>query len=579
MSEIPSPKAPSQETDSPNSSAENQISADVTTSLNFDFAPAWARDDSGVKVVQLSQKRRQHSAFDDELSSKDQRTSPRRDRNRNVERRKDRRDSAKKHHPGHSTDRSQKARFSRRDDSSPSLERRPQANHQQRTHFPIIPLDVRVLPDQSALGNIMRRIRSSGQAHALRDIAALFLDHANACFLRLAPKKNESCPLFQCKACGVPALSETEIISHIIQNHLDDYYTAEAVQCPPPAGIFTSVARCDLNDEWVGPPNHHSYRARIHELLQQYPTKSESELLNHIKLLHDPESIEAWRAASTHKTVYKKKVQQDQSITDTQQLETENKQDTSEPVQKQPTLDRENAELEFRRTILPSLILTPNQLTCSVQAALKSPTNHLKRFFERILANEKRFPRSLHFALRGAFHHRKFHNFRVEGADKEEFIIFHRPTLFDPTNAVQEIKDALAYVAEHPCCTRHDLMQALVPDGDETRAKQVAGHVAFLIEKCHIIEYYNGLLVLPTATPPFKRTAHELTQHLAKRAPITKAKSKDSDQVASSPTAPEEQHSEEAQTTPCNEAVAPTQSSEASGDINSATTEQTNATE
>ncbi|MGN0826905.1 MAG: hypothetical protein ACI4QD_03115 [Kiritimatiellia bacterium] len=515
--------------------------------LNFDFAPEWAKGDSGVKVVQSGGVRSRPTFQSDD--SGDEHGQDRFKRNR-------RHDSFKRDRPRRDFRQEDRQDRPPRDRSESRSGRREGTFNFRRPwndRPPLKPLnlEVRLLPEQKALGNIMRRIQSSGHAYSLRDLVHLFMDNPASCLLRLSPKDSQSrqsdlaernrdgatesdgnessqskplnaketgtatdkTPLFQCKICGMPALSEEELTGHILKEHFDSFYTTETIQNEPPSGTFTSVAKCDLNDEWVGPPNHHSFRTRMRELLQQYPRLDDFTLRKHIQILHDSESIEAWRAAASTRTVYRRK--QEQKPQASQAIEGAEAPQAEAPAAESPALEREAAELEFRRLDLPGLILKPKVLTCPVQVASRTPSYQLKSLVQRTLSAERQTPHSLFNALRGAFRHRQFHLFRANNPQGQWFIIARTPVALDATNAVQEVKDALAYVAAHPCCSRHELMQALVPVPDEARIKLVANQVAFLLSKGHILEYYNGLLAIPSETPPFKLTDQEKAERQA----------------------------------------------------------------
>ena len=65
-----------------------------------------------------------------------------------------------------------------------------------RPEFPPLPLEIRVLPEQKALGAVIRRIQTSHRAFPLRDIAWLFLDNPASCLIRVEPVKDQQVPLF-----------------------------------------------------------------------------------------------------------------------------------------------------------------------------------------------------------------------------------------------------------------------------------------------------------------------------------------------------------------------------------------------
>ena len=108
------------------------------------------------------------------------------------------------------------------------------------------------------------------------------------------------------------------------------------------------------------------------------------------------------------------------------------------------------------------------------------------------IARERRFPASLFFALRGAFHHRKLSFFRANEPRGQEFVCAAKPTPLDTEHAIPELVAVVKYVEEHPLCSVGEL------------PPEMKGHLGWLVEKGHIVQYFNGLLALPEDHPRFR---------------------------------------------------------------------------
>ena len=231
-------------------------------------------------------------------------------------------------------------------------ERRDGDRGQRREFRPFVkPLDaeVRILPSQKDLGGIIRKIQTSHLAYPMRQLERLFLENPGSCMLRVTPRGEaaETVRFHQCKACGFVAFSEEELAAHLIAAHLGDYWTAEEIECEPPKGSFTCVAKCGLSGELLGPPNLHGYDARIREMIRtRYPNMSESAYRARIEIVRDQEAVEAWRQSATKKTVFKKKGEADA-----------------------PAVEREAAEMDFRMQIAPSMVSTPKAVARSCSRA------------------------------------------------------------------------------------------------------------------------------------------------------------------------------------------------------------------
>jgi hypothetical protein len=520
--------------------------------LDLNFAPSWARTDPEANIqhyrdedfepeAEDSQREKGgRSGFRDRRPRRDfDHREHRPDRDRPPRRDFDRRDHDEMPRPEsrgavanlRGPDSRDSGSFRRPSSDRPPFRRGGDFRPQQRPETPPLPLEVRVLPEQKALGAVIRRIQTSHRAFPLRDIAWLFLDNPASCLLRIEPLKDQQVPLFQCKVCGMPALSEEELKSHLMNCHLDDFFDIEEVTCEPPAGQFVCVAKCGLDGELLGPPNHHSFNAKIHEMLRtRYPNMSEEAYRSHIETIRDPEVIEQWRQQCTKKKIYRRKgalptepVAPAAPAADGQPATPAPAPAEAAPAAaapeapaaaapaatpapeaapKAPPMERDVAEVIFLREIIPQQIAAAKHLVCTAAIAVKTPSRPLFYAIRDVLNRERRFPVSLFFALRGAFRHRKLHLFRVNDAKGQDFVTLREPVVLEPEHAVQALKDVLAYVTEHPGCSKTELATALAGT-DEAKIREVLIQLAWLVEKGHVIHYYNDILCAPMEYPAF----------------------------------------------------------------------------
>ena len=384
-----------------------------------------------------------------------------------------------------------------------------------RPEYTPLPLEIRVLPEQKALGAVIRRIQTSHRAFPLRDIAWLFLDNPASCLIRIEPLKEQQLMMFQCKVCGLPALTEEEIRAHLVNRHMDDFFDVEEIDCDPPSGAFVVVARCGLSGELLGPPNHHSFNSKVQEMLRtKYPSMTEETYRSRIETVRETEVIEKWRQQCTRKKIYRRKGaaptvaepvhEQADGAASAEAAE-------QEPMPKAPTMEREVAELVFMRDILPEQIASSRHLICTAAVAMQTTSRPLYFALKDTLNRERRFPSSLFFALRGAFRHRNLHLFRVNDAKGQDFVMLKQPVVLAPTHAVQALRDVLTFVNEHVACTKLELVTALA-GGDEEKTKETLVQLAWLVEKGHVIEYYNDVLSGPLDYPAFRFLSGEKQQ-------------------------------------------------------------------
>ena len=410
------------------------------------------------------------------------------------------------HHQRYADDPRGGADDSRRSGSSRDFRRdRPAGGSRDR-----LPLEIRVLPDQKALGAVIRKIQSSHRAYPLRDIARLFLDNDAAYQIRIEPAKDAVLPLFQCKVCQLPALSEEEIRTHVLTTHLADFFDASEIETEPPAGNFVCVARCGLSGELLGPPNHHSYSARVQEMLRtRYAHMSPEAYRARIEMVRDPEAVSQWRESCRKKTVYRRKrpdapaPEAAPAADAAAPAEAENAPAAETELALGPPMERAAAELVFQREILPEQIVAAKHLVCLASAVRRTPSHRLLEAVRETMNRELRFPASLFFALRGAFRHRSLHLFRANHERGQEFVVVRAPAALDASHVVADLGVVLEHINQHPGCTRPELLAALA-NGDEARAAHLATQLNTLVEKAHVIEFYNGILCPPQEYPAFR---------------------------------------------------------------------------
>jgi hypothetical protein len=165
-----------------------------------------------------------------------------------------------------------------------------------------------------------------------------------------------------------------------------------------------------------------------------------------------------------------------------------------------PAVEREVAELEFRRLFAPALLTAPRAVDITADKALKSSNLGLVFACRDAIQKEKRFPSSLFFALRGAFHHRKLQFFRANDQRGPEFVIAVKPSALDTAHAIPELAELVKYVEEHIDLPPGAVAAALA-GGDPEKAKAAKAHIMWLLEKGHLVCYANGGLVLPAEHP------------------------------------------------------------------------------
>ena len=252
----------------------------------------------------------------------------------------------------------------------------------------------------------------------------------------------------------------------------------------------------------LGPPNIHEFNAVVKEMIRtKYPDMSEVQYRAHIEMVRDADTIEEWRKSATKKTMFFAKGTADQ-----------------EGAQ---ALTREQAEGEFKRNVLPSMLGTPKNLMITAEVAMKSPVKPLQWAANDALQAERRAPYNMCFALRGAFHHRKLKFFRANDARGQEFVTNVEYKEFDAEHAIPELAQAAKFVAEHPCCDKSEFPQD-VPDFEK--------HIEWLVTTGHVVAFTNGVFSavekFPKYGPQWKKRGGKAAEAKAEGVGVGEEKAK-----------------------------------------------------
>ncbi|NCC53102.1 MAG: hypothetical protein EOM20_18075 [Spartobacteria bacterium] len=454
----------------------NQDKQDVILELNF--VPTWARRPPGVNPYQ-------------HVGEDDQKTDRKRHDRRSPDGRRDRpprRDGNRGPRPGPQGERPPRPanRTDRRPDQrrgpGPGDRREPRPEREPRVDIPRLDVDVSFVPERRRLGVVVRQIRSANRAYPLQDVAALFLGKPENYLIKLELRRGEGkrsdVRLYQCEKCKCIYTEKEALIGHMLSLHLDDYFDVEEQQVEPPAGNFVCVGRCRLSGELLGPPNYHGFNERFQELHRtRFAHMRVEDYHKQIEMLHEPELIEQWKQSCCSRKVYRNK-------------------GGSEEVRE---MNWPEAEHFFTQHIAPSVIKPAARAIVPADVMQKMPGSPLRDIVRDAWHKEDRYPLSLMLALRPAFRH--MHLFLFKAAGNTSFVTAVHPSPLDPTHAVSNIRNVLEFLGEHPGCKRQDIASFLCPDQplDSKEVAEALSPLRWLIEKGHVVEFFDGTLSIPSS--------------------------------------------------------------------------------
>lgn len=474
--------------------------------LDFDFTPDWARKSASEITFNETKsnsksdgKRRPSAKRNDRRPPRTPgRLGPNRSPDRNLSQRRDKSYSS---------------------DSSNSRYNRP--------YIEMPPVQVRFLPEQNKLSAIARKIHSTKQAYPLADLATLVLSSPDSCYVKIeSGHDKEAIPLYQCKHCRAVGLNRDDMLAHVSDVHLDDFFEKESIDVDAPTGVYNCVAKCGLSGTIIGPPNHHSYNQRLKEIhAAKYPNMSLEEYRQKIITVKDEETIGKWKEESTHQVIYRLKSETDkQAVKSSEKPENKSvEQSVEKPVddaavdaqEELPaetsvendvvTMDKNEASKYCSTEIAPKLIVRTKVASLPMDIARNLKDPGLQLVFRAAWRRENKFPRSLLLALRAALKHMQLHIFKV-GAN-EFYVTSVKPLPLNSEYTVAEITEVLSFLKDKPNCRRADLIAGLRPDHavDSPEAEKVFTQLHWLIARGHIIEFFDGRLSVAGARSEGRR--------------------------------------------------------------------------
>lgn len=397
-------------------------------------------------------------------------------------------------------------------------ERRAQASDR-RPASPL-PLDVAFLPEREKLGAVVRRLQQERKAYPLMELANLFIRKPDHHRVKLQARKGEhskdSFCLYQCKATGDIFLDRQRMIDFLLHRALDQFFEVEEVEGEVPSGRFVCVGCCTLTGELLGPPNHHAFQDKIQEMVAtRFPHLSQDEYREKVRIVHDEEVVEAWKTQQKKKVVYRL-VSGSASASPTPQADENCKNQPVEPLSQEVAgeeerpapadltpdvapMTRSEAIAYAREHLIPQSITSVRRTIISSHVAQQVQEHDLKHLISDAWHRESRFPFSLSLALRPALRHMGLHLFK---ADRKRFFVSAIPPKpLDPGTVVESIRKVIDFLEAHPGCHRQDLAKGIGGDTNESfELQESLQQLRWLIDKGHLIEFFDGTLALPRST-------------------------------------------------------------------------------
>lgn len=373
----------------------------------------------------------------------------------------------------------------------PSVQTEDRPRELRRRPPPSLPLSIAFLPERHRLGAVVHRIHVSRRAYPLLQLAELFLSRPEFHMVRLevmeppsgapegqTPASSRSpFTLHQCLECQTVFADHEAARVHVADRHTELWFETRSAD-EPPSGQFTCVARCPITGRLVGPPNHHSFAHAVAEAHAAAASKlSLTDYRAHLEMIRDSAVIEQWRQQYALRPVY---------------------------VRRDCPQDPPRSWIEARQLLLfelaSSRLVSTRRVIIPGTVAEQISDRAVRVALQTAWKREQAFPRTMMNALRPALRHMKLHFFKV--ARHHTYVSAIQPApMTTPEHAIAPIRDALTYLATHPGTRRDEMANDVLRErsNDEAARDELFSHLAWLIEKGHVIEYFDGSLAVPAA--------------------------------------------------------------------------------
>ncbi len=338
-------------------------------------------------------------------------------------------------------------------------------------------VDIHFIPERRQLGVVVHRMHATRRAYPLSEVAHLFLKRPDFCQVKIESRRSvpDAPSLYQCQICQAVFLDREAALDHVVAHHADRWFEARETELQPPSGQFPCIVRSRTSGRLIGPPNHHLFAENLRRARDaEAPEMSMEEYRARLETVRDPELIEQWKREAARATLYYNR--------ETPEAPPRTWTDVRAWI-----LDKAGSEVvhHVSRAILPASL------------ALELEDAALQEKVREAWARENRFPATLMFALRPALRHMGFHLFKAD--EIHTFVTAVAPSPLDSDRAIPPIRAALNHLAAHPGCTREQMVSTLFPErtADDPDVRALLNHLRWLVDKGHVIEFFDGSLSLP----------------------------------------------------------------------------------
>lgn len=343
-------------------------------------------------------------------------------------------------------------------------------------------------PEDSQFETIINACRLTCKTYELFSFARLFLEKPER-FVVVIKKTGAAAKddpnLYLSLDDNFVFLNENSAVQHILDYHLEKYFTIEESSGEAPKGTFVCMHKCGITGKMLCPPNYHRYQEILLEHHDKYlPNVPFGRFKDKLETVTEQEAIDAWKAEAS------------KAITYTPKLEGHEEKFTK------------FAELRhfFIEHFKDQAIKVADSFRVVGTVYANMPRGLLSKSIFTLLMREKRFPLGFSNNLRGKLRRAHFTIYKIHSEKSKSKIAcicaVKRKFRSTEDKFEGEIQTIVDFIDNHQNVKISELYKRLYPDAPEhiigdtdERFSVFAKDLNWLIHEGYVSEFEDGRLV------------------------------------------------------------------------------------
>ncbi|HOY55426.1 MAG TPA: hypothetical protein PL015_12210, partial [Opitutaceae bacterium] len=385
-------------------------------------------------------------------------------------------------------------------------------------------------------------------------------------------------PLFISVPDGLPFETEDAAITHVMREHLGQFFDTAEVEVEAPKGNYQVINRCGITGELLGPPNYHRYNQIVQQHFAARINRMPFEVFRgRIESVRDPEVVNQWLEKMKKVTRYTWKL--DRPVAAAVPAEVPAGAGAAEaaaPVAaSELTFDSpEDARVHLLTHARDKVVRTAESARFHGRAVEAMAQSEIRRAIEGTWERQQRFPLDTANALRGRLRREGFTIFK-KGSKGVSYVCAVKRKFRVPGQTFAESINALiSFIEAHPMVKVSDLPQkhlgidlpeepkekpaataeapaegageaaapaaaaALTPEARE-KIVRMQGDLRWLVREGYVTEFIDGRVFAPPPMVEARKKEVESEEHDPENFPEVPAETTAPAAVAPSEDAPE----------------------------------------